>query len=79
VGIVRRRRDPRRLRRAAVTAAHHGAGGRQGCSRRAPAAVRASVDVFAPEDSAMGALTKRVKESFDPKGLLNPGRMWAGV
>jgi glycolate oxidase FAD binding subunit len=24
-------------------------------------------------------LTKRVKESFDPKGLLNPGRMWAGV
>jgi len=27
----------------------------------------------------MGALTKRVKESFDPKGLLNPGRMWAGV
>ena len=46
---------------------------------RAPAAVRASVDVFAPEDSAMGALTKRVKESFDPKGLLNPGRMWAGV
>jgi glycolate oxidase FAD binding subunit len=24
-------------------------------------------------------LTKRVKESFDPKGVLNPGRMWAGV
>jgi FAD/FMN-containing dehydrogenase len=22
-------------------------------------------------------LTKRVKESFDPKGVLNPGRMWA--
>ena len=28
---------------------------------------------------ALGALTKRVKESFDPKGVLNPGRMWAGV
>jgi glycolate oxidase FAD binding subunit len=25
------------------------------------------------------ALTKRVKESFDPKAVLNPGRMWAGV
>ena len=25
------------------------------------------------------ALTARVKESFDPKGVLNPGRMWAGV
>ncbi|MGB7693703.1 MAG: hypothetical protein WBM12_12610 [Pseudolabrys sp.] len=22
---------------------------------------------------------KRVKESFDPKGVLNPGRMWAGA
>jgi glycolate oxidase FAD binding subunit len=25
------------------------------------------------------ALAKRVKESFDPKGVLNPGRMYAGV
>jgi FAD/FMN-containing dehydrogenase len=24
-------------------------------------------------------LNKRVKEGFDPKGVLNPGRMWAGV
>jgi glycolate oxidase FAD binding subunit len=46
---------------------------------RAPAAVRATVDVFAPEDNASRALAKRVKESFDPKGILNPGRMWAGV
>ncbi|MGN6570879.1 MAG: FAD-linked oxidase C-terminal domain-containing protein [Pseudolabrys sp.] len=27
----------------------------------------------------MRALSRRVKESFDPKGVLNPGRMWAGV
>jgi glycolate dehydrogenase FAD-binding subunit len=46
---------------------------------RAPAAVRAAIDVFAPQDAAAAALTKRVKESFDPKGALNPGRMWAGV
>ncbi|MGA8934701.1 MAG: hypothetical protein WB522_10595, partial [Pseudolabrys sp.] len=46
---------------------------------RAPAAVRAAVDVFAPEDPALRSLGKRVKESFDPKGVLNPGRMWAGV
>jgi glycolate oxidase FAD binding subunit len=46
---------------------------------RAPAAVRAAVDVFEPQPGAVGALTKRVKESFDPKGVLNPGRMWAGV
>jgi glycolate oxidase FAD binding subunit len=46
---------------------------------RAPAAVRASVDPFHPETGALAALTKRVKENFDPNGVLNPGRMWAGV
>jgi glycolate oxidase FAD binding subunit len=46
---------------------------------RASAAVRASVNVFEPETGALAALTKRVKESFDPKRVLNPGRMWAGV
>jgi glycolate oxidase FAD binding subunit len=46
---------------------------------RAPAAVRAAVDVFTPEPAALAALTKRVRESFDPQGVLNAGRMWAGV
>ena len=46
---------------------------------RAPAAVRAALDVFSPPDTATAALTKRVKQSFDPKRVLNPGRMWAGV
>jgi len=46
---------------------------------RAPAAVRASVEVFEPQEAALRALAKRVKESFDPKGVLNPGRMYAGV
>jgi glycolate oxidase FAD binding subunit len=46
---------------------------------RAPAAVRAVVDVFQPEAPALAALSKRVRESFDPRGVLNPGRMWAGV
>jgi glycolate oxidase FAD binding subunit len=46
---------------------------------RAPAAVRAAVDVFTPEPPALAALTKRVRESFDPQGVLNAGRMWAGV
>jgi glycolate oxidase FAD binding subunit len=46
---------------------------------RAPAPLRAAAEVFAPQDAAVAALTKRVKESFDPKGVLNPGRMWAGI
>ena len=46
---------------------------------RAPAAVRAAVDVFTPEEPALAALTKRVRAGFDPHGVLNAGRMWAGV
>jgi glycolate oxidase FAD binding subunit len=46
---------------------------------RAPAAVRAAVDVFEPQEANLRALSKRVKEGFDPKGVLNPGRMWAGI
>jgi glycolate oxidase FAD binding subunit len=46
---------------------------------RAPQGMRASVDVFPPQEAALAALTRRVKESFDPKGVLGPGRMWAGV
>lgn len=46
---------------------------------RAPASVRAALDVFEPQSAGLAALSKRVKEGFDPKGVLNPGRMWAGV
>jgi glycolate dehydrogenase FAD-binding subunit len=63
---------------AAIRAAVAGLGG-HATLVRAPAAVRAAVDVFEPQEAALAALNKRVKEGFDPKGVLNPGRMWAGV
>ncbi len=44
---------------------------------RAPAAVRAAQAVFQPQPPALAALSRRVKEAFDPHGLLNPGRMAA--
>lgn len=46
---------------------------------RAPAATRAAIAVFDPQEAGVAALTRRVKDSFDPKGILNPGRMWPGV
>jgi glycolate oxidase FAD binding subunit len=46
---------------------------------RAPAAVRAKIDVFMPEPAPLAALTQRVRKGFDPQGVLNAGRMWAGV
>ncbi len=42
---------------------------------RASAATRAAVDVFEPEAAPLAALTARVRAGFDPKSILNPGRM----
>ncbi|WP_394690536.1 glycolate oxidase subunit GlcE [Hoeflea sp.] len=42
---------------------------------RADAATRASVPVFEPQPAALEALSKRIKEQFDPRSVLNPGRM----
>jgi len=46
---------------------------------RAPEGLRASVPVFQPQSPGLAALTKRIKASFDPQAVLNPGRMYAGV
>jgi len=46
---------------------------------RAPEPVRAAVPVFQPPEPGMAALLGRVKESFDPRGILNPGRMYPGM
>lgn len=46
---------------------------------RADEAERARVPVFQPLEGALAALTRRVKASFDPKGVLNRGRMHEGM
>jgi glycolate oxidase FAD binding subunit len=46
---------------------------------RADEHTRARVPVFQPQPEPLAALTRRVKASFDPKGVLNPGRMYAGL
>jgi glycolate oxidase FAD binding subunit len=52
-----------------------GAAGGHATLIRAAESVRASVPVFQPQPAALAALASRVKESFDPKRLFNPGRM----
>jgi glycolate oxidase FAD binding subunit len=37
------------------------------------------VPVFHPQPAERFRLTQRIKEGFDPLGLLNPGRMYPGV
>lgn len=46
---------------------------------RAAEAVRGAVPVFQPAQPALEALARRVKSSFDPKSILNPGRMQEGL
>ena len=46
---------------------------------RAPEPLRVVVNVIPPEAPALGAITRRVKAAMDPRGILNPGRMYAGL
>jgi glycolate oxidase FAD binding subunit len=46
---------------------------------RASEDVRRATEVFEPQPAPLAALSARVKESFDPRHILNPGRMYEGV
>jgi glycolate dehydrogenase FAD-binding subunit len=60
-----------------VRAATQAAGG-HATLIRASAELRGRVAIFEPQPPALAALTRRIKESFDPKRVLNPGRIyWA--
>jgi glycolate oxidase FAD binding subunit len=45
---------------------------------RAPEQVRRNVDVFHPQPGGLAGLSERVRMSFDPKNILNRGRMTRG-
>ncbi len=46
---------------------------------RASDSIRATAPVFQPLSPALAALTRRVKDSFDPKHILNPGRLYPDI
>jgi len=60
----------------AVIAEH---GGGHATLVRAPEETRRTTPVFQPQPAPLAALSARVKESFDPRHILNPGRMYEGV
>lgn len=63
---------------AVIRGAIDGIGG-QATLVRAPAPVRSAVAVFQPMPGPLSALTARVKDSFDPRRILNPGRLQADI
>jgi len=44
---------------------------------RASEETRAAVEIFHPLEEGLMLLSKRVKQSFDPKNILSPGRMYS--
>ncbi|HUN39408.1 MAG TPA: FAD-binding protein [Acetobacteraceae bacterium] len=46
---------------------------------RAPEPLRAAVQVVPPEPASLVKITRRVKAALDPRGILNPGRLYAGM
>jgi glycolate oxidase FAD binding subunit len=78
-GLVWIAGGPGRDAGAAVIRAAVKAAGGHATLIRAPDDVRLAVEVFEPPAPALMMLTRKLKESFDPTGILNPGRMYAGV
>ena len=46
---------------------------------KASPALRRAVAVFEPQPAPLAALSRRVKDAFDPAHILNPGRMVEGA
>ncbi|HEY0120208.1 MAG TPA: FAD-binding protein [Rhizobium sp.] len=53
----------------------HALGGGHATLLRATPAARATTPAFEPQPEAVAMLSARVKEKFDPMGILNPGKM----
>jgi glycolate oxidase FAD binding subunit len=66
---------------AAIRAAirgHDGHGTGHATLVKASPALRRAVPVFEPQPASLAALSRRVKDAFDPRHILNPGRMVEG-
>jgi len=78
-GLIWAAMPPRPDARAALVRQRAAAVGGHAMLLRAGDEVRGQVDVFQPASAGVAALSERVRRSFDPKGILNRGRMARGI
>lgn len=77
-GLIWAALPPKPDAQAALLRQRVGAVGGHAALIRAPAEVRQNVEVFHPQAPGIAALSERVRNSFDPKIILNRGRMVRG-
>jgi glycolate oxidase FAD binding subunit len=77
-GLIWAALPPRPDAQAALVRARVDAVGGHATLLRASEQVRRDVDVFHPQQGGLAALAERVRHSFDPKSILNRGRMIRG-
>ncbi len=78
-GLIWAALPPKPDAQAALVRERVNAAGGHATLLRASDEVRRNVDVFHPQPSGLAALGERVRHSFDPKRILNRGRLLRGI
>jgi glycolate oxidase FAD binding subunit len=74
-GLIWTALPPKRDAQAALVRSRVEAAGGHATLIRASDEVRRNIDVFQPQPRGLAALAERVRQSFDPKNILNRGRL----
>ena len=77
-GLIWAALPPKPDAQAALVRARVDAAGGHAALIRASDEVRRSIDVFQPQPAGLAALSERIRNSFDPRTILNRGRMLRG-
>lgn len=78
-GLIWAALPPKPDAQAALVRARVNAAGGHATLIRASEQVRRTIDVFHPQQDGLARLSERVRHSFDPKSILNRGRMTRGA
>ena len=78
-GLIWAALPPKPDAQAALLRARVNAAGGHATLIRAPEQVRRNIDVFHPQQDGLAKLSERVRHGFDPKNILNRGRMIRGA